>query len=155
VVDPTTGAPRGDGEEGELVVSTLTREGLPLIRYRTHDLTRVLSRSRCACGRTHLRLDRIRGRTDAMVIFRGVNFYRRQIESLALRPGGVGPEYQVVPARPRRGSAPLPLLLGPGGAFNDPLLPRLRDALKQSLNLSPEITVLKEGELPRPAGKAV
>src|SRR6185503_10825671 len=82
VVDPVTGALRADGVEGELVVSTLTREGLPLVRYRTHDLTRVLGREPCACGRTHLRLDRLHGRTDDMVIFRGVNFYPRQIESL-------------------------------------------------------------------------
>jgi len=137
------------------VVSTLTREGLPLIRYRTHDLTRVLSRSRCACGRTHLRLDRIRGRTDDMVIFRGVNFYPRQIESLALKHAGVGHEYQIVLDRAPSGSDRLTLLLEAREGFDETLLPRLRDALKQSLNLSPEITVLKEGELPRPAGKAV
>jgi len=110
IVDPATGAPRADGAEGELVVSTLTREGLPLVRYRTRDLTRVVSREPCACGRTHLRLDRLRGRTDDMVIFRGVNFYPRQVESLLL---------------------------------------------KQQLHLSPEITLLKEGELPRAPGKAV
>src|SRR5439155_1253378 len=65
IVDPATGAVVPDGTEGELVVSTLTRVGLPLVRYRTHDLTRVLSRARCGCGRTALRLDRPRGRTDA------------------------------------------------------------------------------------------
>ena len=79
IVDPATGAVVPDGTEGELVVSTLTREGLPLVRYRTHDLTRVVSRARCDCGRTALRLDRLRGRTDDMVIFKGVNFYPRQI----------------------------------------------------------------------------
>src|SRR4029453_8407477 len=96
VVDPETGRPRADGEEGELVMSTLTREGLPLIRYRTHDLTRVRSRERCPCGRTHLRLDRLRGRTDDMVIFRGTNFYPRQIESLILQRPGVSHEYQIL-----------------------------------------------------------
>src|SRR5438552_3515196 len=98
IVDPVTGAVVGDGAEGELVVSTLTREGLPLVRYRTHDLTRVISRARCDCGRTALRLDRLRGRTDDMVIFRGVNFYPRQVESGLLRCSGVGPEYQIVRA---------------------------------------------------------
>src|SRR3989304_3513642 len=78
VVEPTTGQVVPDGTEGELVVSTLTREGLPLVRYRTHDLTRVVSRERCDCGRTHLRIDRLRGRTDAMVGFKGVNSYPRQ-----------------------------------------------------------------------------
>ena len=85
-----------DGVEGELVVSTLTREGLPLVRYRTHDLTRVVSREPCACGRTSLRLDRLRGRTDDMVIFKGVNFYPHQVETLLLRQPGVSHEYQIV-----------------------------------------------------------
>ena len=155
VVDPITGAPRPDGEEGELVVSTLTREGLPLIRYRTHDLTRVVSRSRCACGRTHLRMDRVRGRTDDMVIFRGVNFYPRQIESLVLKQSGVGHEYQIVLDRAPGGSDRLALLIEAREGFTQAGLPRLRADLKQFLNLSPEITVLKEGELPRPPGKSV
>jgi phenylacetate-CoA ligase len=155
VVDPVTGHPRADGEEGELVVSTLTREGLPLIRYRTHDLTRVLSREPCACGRTHLRLDRLHGRTDDMVIFRGVNFYPRQIESLLLKQPGVGHEYQIVLDRAPGGSDRLTLLLESREGFAETGLPRLRIELRQFLNLSPEITLLKEGELPRPPGKAV
>src|SRR5438067_7969592 len=96
IVDPATGAVVPDGTEGELVVSTLTRVGLPLVRYRTHDLTRVLSRAKCDCGRTALRLDRLRGRSDDMVIFRGVNFYPRQVESVLLRCSGVGHAYQIV-----------------------------------------------------------
>jgi phenylacetate-coenzyme A ligase PaaK-like adenylate-forming protein len=155
VVDPASGRPRGDGEEGELVVSTLTREGLPLIRYRTHDLTRVLSREPCACGRTHLRLDRLHGRTDDMVIFRGVNFYPRQIESLLLRQPGAGHEYQIVLDRAPGGSDRLTLLLEAGEGFAGTGLPRLRTELRERLNLSPEITLLKEGELPRVPGKAV
>src|SRR5207302_10094088 len=73
IVDPASGRVLPDGAEGELVVSALTREGLPLVRYRTHDLTRVVSRATCDCGRAMLRLDRLRGRTDDMVIFKGVN----------------------------------------------------------------------------------
>jgi phenylacetate-CoA ligase len=155
VVDPATGALRADGVEGELVVSTLTREGLPLIRYRTHDLTRVLSREPCACGRTHLRLDRLHGRTDDMVIFRGVNFYPRQIESLLLKQPGAGHEYQIVLDRAPGGSDRLALLLEAREGFAEIGLPRLRGELRELLNLSPEITLLKEGELPRPPGKAV
>ena len=154
VVDPLTGAPRPDGEEGELVVSTLSREGLPLIRYRTHDLTRVLSRRPCACGRTHLRLDRIRGRTDDMIIFRGVNFFPRQIESLVLKQPGAGPEYQIVLDRTPGGSDRLVLLIEARESFAESGLPRLRRDLKELLNLSPEITVLEEGKLPRAAGKS-
>src|SRR5204863_508619 len=96
VVDPRTGRVVADGAEGELVVSTLTREGLPLVRYRTHDLTRVVSRARCECGRTALRLDRLRGRTDDMVIYKGVNFYPRQVETVLLAHAGVSHEYQIV-----------------------------------------------------------
>ena len=81
--------PEVANEEGELVVSALTREGLPVVRYRTRDLTRVVSRARCDCGRTMTRLDRLRGRTDDMVIFKGVNFYPRQIETVLLRHAGV------------------------------------------------------------------
>jgi phenylacetate-coenzyme A ligase PaaK-like adenylate-forming protein len=155
VVDPATGRPRADGEQGELVVSTLTREGLPLIRYRTHDLTRVVSREPCACGRTHLRLDRLHGRTDDMVIFRGVNFYPRQVESLLLKQPGVGHEYQIVLDRTPGGGDRLALLLEAREGFAETGLPRLRSELRQFLNLSPEITLLKEGELPRAPGKAV
>src|SRR5438874_3439053 len=89
IVDPATGAVVPDGTEGELVISTLTREGLPLIRYRTHDLTRVVSRARCDCGRTSLRLDRLRGRAADMVIYKGINFYPRQIETALLKHAGV------------------------------------------------------------------
>jgi phenylacetate-CoA ligase len=155
VVDPETGRPRVDGEEGELVVSTLTREGLPLIRYRTHDLTRVRSRERCSCGRTHLRLDRLRGRTDDMVIFRGTNFYPQQVESLILKQPGIGHEYQIVLDRAPGGSDRLAILIEAPEGFVETALPRLRSDLKQFLNLSPELTVLKEGELPRPPGKSV
>jgi phenylacetate-CoA ligase len=155
VVDPVTGALRADGVEGELVVSTLTREGLPLVRYRTHDLTRVLGREPCACGRTHLRLDRLHGRTDDMVIFRGVNFYPRHIESLLLKQPGAGHEYQIVLDRAPGGSDRLALLLEAREGFAETGLPRLRGELRELLNLSPEITLLKEGELPRPPGKAV
>jgi phenylacetate-CoA ligase len=155
IVDPASGRPRADGEPGELVVSTLTREGLPLIRYRTHDLTRVLGREPCACGRTHLRLDRLHGRTDDMVIFRGVNFYPRQVESLLLKQPGAGPEYQIVLDRSPGGSDQLALLLEVRPGFAETGLPRLRAELRQFLNLSPEITLLEEGELPRAPGKAV
>src|SRR5947208_1859618 len=92
IVDPASGRVLPDGAEGELVVSALTREGLPLVRYRTHDLTRVVSRATCDCGRAMLRLDRLRGRTDDMVIFKGVNFYPRQIEQVLLRQSELGPE---------------------------------------------------------------
>ena len=91
IVEPATGRVLPDGERGELVVTTLTRQGLPLVRYRTRDITRVRSRERCACGRTGVRLDRFHGRTDDMVIFKGVNFYPSQVEQILLRQPGLGP----------------------------------------------------------------
>jgi phenylacetate-CoA ligase len=155
IVDPATGEPRADGEEGELVVTTLTREGLPLIRYRTRDLTRVVSREPCACGRTHLRVDRLRGRTDDMVIFRGVNFYPRQIESLVVGRPGVGHEYQIVLERTAGGGDQMTVLFEVGADFDPAELRGLARDLKDFLALSPELRTVREGELPRAVGKAV
>jgi phenylacetate-CoA ligase len=150
IVDPT-GAARLDGQEGELVVSTLTREGLPLVRYRTHDLTRVVSRERCACGRTMLRLDRLRGRTDDMVILKGVNFYPRQVEQILLRQPGLGHEYQIVLDPGERMTIHVETEPGCDSAVVD----RLKRELRDLLTLSPEVRLYRFGELERPAGKAV
>src|SRR5437016_5768538 len=153
IVDPATGAVVPDGTTGELVVSTLTRAGLPLVRYRTRDLTRVLSRERCDCGRTALRLDRLRGRTDDMAILTGVHFYPSQIETVLLRQPGVSHEYQIV-------------LDGEGGGERmtvdveaepgcDPAVSaRIRRELHDLLALSPEVRLLKLGEIERSQGKA-
>ena len=151
IVDPATGAPVADGVEGELVVSTLTRQGLPLVRYRTHDLTRVVSRARCACGRTSLRLDRIRGRTDDMVIVKGVNFYPRQIETVLLRHPGVSHEYQILIDANEGVSVVVETEPGcdPGVAT------RMRHELRDLLALSPEIRLCPPGTLERSPGKAV
>ena len=154
IVDPATGAPRADGVEGELVVSTLTREGLPLVRYRTRDLTRVVSREPCACGRTSLRLDRLRGRTDDMVIYKGVNFYPRQVERLVLRHAGVGPEYQVVLDTDGGGERMTVVVESEPGS--DPSLAgRIRRELHDALALSPDVTLCAPGTIERPQGKAV
>jgi phenylacetate-CoA ligase len=154
VVDPVGGAARADGIEGELVVSTLTREGLPLVRYRTHDLTRVLSRAPCACGRTSLRLDRLRGRTDDMVICKGVNFYPQQIERLVLRHAGVGPEYQVVlEAAP--GGDRMTVLVEADVGCDPGVAERMRRDLHDALALSPDVRLCAPGTIERPQGKAV
>lgn len=154
IVDPATGAVLPDGVEGELVVSTLTREGLPLIRYRTRDLTRVLARARCDCGRTALRLDRLRGRTDDMLIYRGVNFYPRQVETLLLRHPGVGPEYQIILDTDGGGERmTIHVELDPGC---DPTVTgRVRRELRDLLSLSPELRPYAPGTLERAQGKAV
>ena len=154
IVDPATGAPRPDGEEGELVVSTLTREGLPLVRYRTHDLTRVVARGRCDCGRTMLRLDRLRGRTDDMVIYKGVNFYPRQVETVLLRQPGVGHEYQIV-LDVEAGAERLTVLVETAAGDAPSVADRIRRELHDLLALGPEVRLCAPGAIERAQGKAV
>jgi len=98
IIDPVTGEPLPPGERGELVITTLTKEGLPLIRYRTRDIT-SLNYVPCACGRTFVRLQRFTGRTDDMLIIRGVNVYPSQIEAILLETEGLSPHYQIIVSR--------------------------------------------------------
>ncbi len=95
VIDPVTLEPVEDGEEGELVLTTLTREAMPLIRYRTRDLTSIVP-GECPCGRTHKRIARIKGRTDDMFIVKGVNVFPMQIEKVLMGIPEVGTNYQIV-----------------------------------------------------------
>ena len=83
IIDPVTLEPKPDGELGELVLTTINREGMPLLRYRTRDLTRILPGD-CPCGRHHLRLDRLQGRSDDMIILKGVNIFPIQIEKILM-----------------------------------------------------------------------
>jgi phenylacetate-CoA ligase len=155
IVDPQTGQLLPDGERGELVVTTLTRQGLPLVRYRTRDVTRVRSRERCACGRTGVRLDRFHGRTDDMVIFKGVNFYASQVEQILLRQPGLDHEYQILLDRDAERGDHLILCVEAGPAFDRAAEGRLLRELSDRLNLTPEIRPMALGTIPRPAGKAV
>ena len=99
IVDPETGEPVPDGTDGELVFTTLTKEAMPLLRYRTGDIA-SLNREPCACGRTFARMSAVRGRRDDMLIVRGVNLYPSQIEHVLLRVDGIAPHYQLVVERP-------------------------------------------------------
>jgi len=94
IVDPETGEPVPEGELGELVMTTLGREGMPVIRYRTRDLTRFLPGS-CPCGRAHRRIDRIAGRCDDMIIIKGVNIYPMQVEAILMAMPEVGQNYLI------------------------------------------------------------
>jgi phenylacetate-CoA ligase len=154
IVDPATGAVVADGVEGELVVSTLTREGLPLVRYRTHDLTRVVSRARCACGRTAMRIDRLRGRTDDMVIFKGVNFYPRQIEMVVLTQPGVSHEYQVL-MESDAGGERMTVMVETEPGCDPTVAARIRRELHDRLALSPEVRLCAPGTIERAQGKAL
>jgi phenylacetate-CoA ligase len=98
IIDPATGKVLPDGQKGELVITTLTKEGTPLLRYRTRDIT-YLDRTPCPCGRTSARMHRVLGRTDDMLIIRGVNVFPSQIEEVILKVDGVEPHYQLVVER--------------------------------------------------------
>ncbi|MBP2646075.1 MAG: Phenylacetate-coenzyme ligase [Firmicutes bacterium] len=95
IINPLTGEVLPDGEKGELVITTITKEGMPLVRYRTRDLT-FLDRSVCDCGRTLVRMGRIMGRSDDMLIIRGVNVFPSQVESVLLSIGNTSPHYQLI-----------------------------------------------------------
>ena len=98
IIDRESGEVLGKGETGELVVTTLSREGMPVLRYRTKDITR-LNYEPCACGRTHVRMDKITGRTDDMIIVKGVNVFPSQVESVLVGMEHIGPHYQLVVRR--------------------------------------------------------
>ncbi len=95
VIDPETGEPLPDGEKGELVITTLTKQGTPILRYRTRDVT-LLRPEPCGCGRTHIRMNRLLGRTDDMLIVRGVNIFPSQIEEVLLKSKSIEPHYQLL-----------------------------------------------------------
>jgi phenylacetate-CoA ligase len=98
IIDPETGEVLPDGQKGELVITTLTKEGTPVLRYRTRDVT-YLDRSPCPCGRTTVRMHRVLGRTDDMLIIRGVNVFPSQIEEVILKVEGTEPHYQLIVER--------------------------------------------------------
>lgn len=98
IIDPQTCQPLPAGENGELVITTLTKEGIPMLRYRTKDISR-LNYEPCACGRTHARMDKVKGRSDDMLKIRGVNVFPSQIESVLTNIEGISPHYQLVLTR--------------------------------------------------------
>lgn len=153
IVDPETGESLPDGEEGELVVTTLTREGLPLIRYRTRDITRIISRGRCACGRTMLRLARLKGRTDDMLKVKGVNFYPRQIEEIIMAHPETLPDYLIRIGK-KEGKDFVEILVE-SRSLDESLKRRLEEEIYNYLGFRAEVILLPEGKIPRREGKAV
>ena len=149
VIDPQSGRPLREGEAGELVITTLTKQALPMVRYRTRDITR-LARERCACGRTHVRLKRITGRNDDMLIIRGVNVYPSQIEAVLLGLPGIEPHYQLVVER--RGNMDELTIEVEGEAD---AAQRVQHHVKSMIGISAAVVVKKPGEVPRSQGKAV
>ena len=159
VIDPDTGKPVAEGGQGELVITTLTKEALPMLRYRTRDVTRV-STERCACGRSHLRIKRITGRNDDMLIIRGVNVYPSQIEAVLVGLPGIAPHYQLVVER--KGSLDQVTVeieaaqdVVPDAETYARISRAAQHQIKSMIGISTEVLVKKPGEIPRSMGKAV
>lgn len=155
IIDPKTGAPLPDGQEGELVITTLTRAALPLLRYRTGDITRVVSRERCECGRTHLRVDRFKGRSDDMIIFKGVNFYPSQIEQTLLRHARVAHDYEITLAYDAHGNETLDLVVEQREFLSEAERAQICRELQDFVGIRVTPRFVAAGALTRPVGKAV
>lgn len=150
VVDPETGAPVPDGTDGELVFTTLTKEAMPLLRYRTGDIA-ALNRAPCVCGRASARMSAIRGRRDDMLIIRGVNLYPSQIEEALLHVEGVAPHYQLIVERPGQLDELTVLCEGKGAN----LASRVKEAIREQVGVTVRVLVRPLGEIPRSEGKAI
>ncbi|HYU18200.1 MAG TPA: phenylacetate--CoA ligase [Chloroflexota bacterium] len=155
IVDPDTGQPLADGEVGELVLTAPTKEAFPLLRYRTRDRTR-LTHEPCGCGRTAARIFKIMGRTDDMLIVRGVNVFPSQVEHAVLGVDGLEPHYQIVlTTRPDRQDELLVRVEVSERAERTALESRVRETLSSALGLSMVVELVAPGTLQRSEGKAV
>lgn len=160
VVDPKTLEPVPEGEVGEIVLTTLCREAMPLIRYRTRDLARILP-GPCPCGRTHRRLSRIQGRSDDMFIVKGVNIYPIQVEQVLMGFAEVGNNY-VIHLDRQGASDRVTVKIEASEALLALGLDRLKDltrriahALREEILVTPEVELVEPGSLPATEGKAV
>jgi phenylacetate-CoA ligase len=157
VIDPDSGVARAPGEQGELVLTTLTKEALPLVRYRTGDLA-SLDSTPCVCGRTFARMSAVPGRIDDMLIVRGVNLYPSEVERVLLGLGDLSPHYQLLLDRPRSMDE-LTVVCEPASTSVDVDTERLRAraiaALHQATGLTMQLDLRQPGGVPRSEGKAV
>ena len=158
IVDPQTLEPVPDGEVGELVLTTINREAMPLLRYRTRDLTRILPDD-CPCGRHHKRLDRMKGRSDDMMILKGVNIFPIQIETVLMQFEELGTDYLITLTNEEAND--LMTVEVELKDFSDDY-PRLQALtreitrqLKDEILLTPMVRLVPKGSLPQQEGKAV
>jgi phenylacetate-CoA ligase len=159
VVDPVTGEPVGEGEVGELVLTPLGKQGIPVLRYRTHDLTAVHTEP-CACGRTLARMDKVRSRSDDMLIIRGTNVFPSQIEDVLTGIEEVTPHYHII-VRTKGGMDELvvetelrPEAFSDSFESMDALRARIVEKLKSTLLVAPTVRLVEPGGIERAVGKA-
>ena len=159
ILNPDTGEVMPPGEEGELTLTTITKEGMPLLRYRTHDISRLIY-EKCSCGRTLVRMEKVRRRSDDMLIIRGVNLFPSQVESVLLTVKGVEPHYQLVVTRTKAmDELEIKVEVQPA-MFQDAVkgLEQLRaeigNHIKQIIGLNAKITLVEPGTIERSSGKA-
>lgn len=160
IIDPKTMKPVSEGEEGELVLTTLKREGMPILRYRTKDLTRIIP-GPCACGRTHRRIDRIKGRTDDMMIVKGVNIFPIQIEKKLMEIPGVGTNFVIILEREGYDDTMIVKVEVQNEFFagdvkqRESLGKRIVDELRADILVTPKVELVGPGSLPSTEGKAL
>ncbi|MDI6812760.1 MAG: phenylacetate--CoA ligase [Desulfitobacteriaceae bacterium] len=153
IIDPTTGRTLSPGEEGELVITTLTKEGMPLLRYRTHDITR-LHLQPCRCGSPYPRIDRILGRTDDMIKIKGVNIYPGQIDHVLRMTDGASSEYKIVLTRHQGKDTLLLKVEGETGANREEVAHACQHNIKSRIGILVDVEVVTFGSLPRSEKKS-
>jgi len=159
ILDPETLEPVPDGQYGEMILTTLDRTMMPILRYRTRDLTRIIQ-GECPCGRTHRRIDRIVGRTDDMFIIKGVNVFPMQVEKILVKYPGLGSNYLItLDSENDNDTMTVEVELD---EINTDVYPELQNmrrdiqrALKDEILLTPQVNLVKKGSLPISDGKAV
>ncbi len=160
IIDPQTGEALGYEQWGELVFTTLTKEGLPLIRYRTRDRT-ILHAEPCACGRTMVRMEKVLGRTDDMLIVRGVNVFPSQIEYVLLSFEELEPQYMIYVDREKDKLDTLEVHVEASQALQErgaeaiqAVTQRVKQALQDVLYISVAVKIVEPGSIQRSMGKA-
>ena len=157
IIDPESGESLPAGEAGELVITTLAKRAQPMLRYRTRDITRLVD-GPCACGRTHARLMRITGRSDDMVIIRGVNMFPSQVEAVLVGRPGIAPHYQLVVERQgAMDTLTVEVEAAPGVAVDDyaRVAKDVEHHIKGTIGVTCSAVIKAPGEVPRSEGKAV
>ncbi|MFZ4437849.1 MAG: phenylacetate--CoA ligase family protein [Syntrophales bacterium] len=159
IIDPVTQKLLPEGEEGELVATTLVRDGMPILRYRTKDLTRIIP-GPCPCGRTHRRIERIKGRTDDMMILKGVNIFPIQIEKKLMEIPGIGTNFVIILDREEFNDSMTVKVEVQKGFFGgnlqqlEALRRRVVEELRSDILITPRVDLVEPDSLPKSEGKA-